>query len=400
VAIASVLVLGILELTALYDARWPPGCDLRGLNWPMTLCTLAFLAGCVLRSLKPRLPWGLRFYDLSLVSTMAGAALTAGGWAPCGHYEAISFLFFLSPAWALAVVLFFVLPRSELETRLASPFQRRGNDQPGWTFGPALLVVIAGGVQFWILWTLTRFNHRPTYVHVSAGTALYFALAILAAGFPRGETRRNVLLTAILALVSGWVLHLDELVNYPRHHYDPTANLLGVMVCYLLMVGAPSWMAGLAVTLGSQDSRTSFSQFTVEVFKLTWLKVACVFLLAGLQLRLLLMLAEMRAPASLGPLSAMIAAFFIASLVRTLWPGAAGIEVLWRSLTWAVALVLLSGLRAAPDPWLAGAWIVVATDLFAFLTPVWLLRLWLGAERGYRAPHPPGRPLSNRPLGL
>ena len=71
--------------------------------------------------------------------------------------------------------------------------------------------------------------------------------------------------------------------------------------------------------------------------------------------------------------------FFLTSLVRLHWPRTPGVDVLWRSLTWAVGLVLLSGLcLSQADPRLQGRW-TIAGDLFAFLTPVWILRLWFGS---------------------
>ena len=89
-----------------------------------------------------------------------------------------------------------------------------------------ILVILAGAVQFWILDAISQFNPRPPLLQITAGTGAFFLLALLAATHPQKSARRNVVLTALTAQVSGWILFMEELVNHSHRHLGPPEAFL------------------------------------------------------------------------------------------------------------------------------------------------------------------------------
>ena len=246
-----------------------------------------------------------------------------------------------------------------------------------WSPRAPLFAGLSAGVEFWLLWSTCQFSNQPPAGHLAIGMALFFPLATLAICLPKGELRRAFLVLGLLCLVVGWVLHFEVIVNLPPRYAWVRLDWGGVG--YIAFLGAPSWLFGLVALLASVDSPRDLPGFLFETSQKTWVKMSGLLLLAGLQMRMFQMLEPMRGPASLGPLSTFLVGFFLTSLVRLHWPRTPGVDVLWRSLTWAVGLVLLSGLcLSQADPRLQGRW-TIAGDLFAFLTPVWILRLWFGS---------------------
>ena len=88
---------------------------------------------------------------------------------------------------------------------------------------------------------------------------------------------------------------------------------------------------------------------------------------------MLLQIFEMKPSVPIVPLGASTALFFLVSLIRELCPSVVGMKVLWRSLAWAVGLLFFSGLAFTENR------CSLATDILAFLSPVWGIRIWLGS---------------------
>lgn len=243
-----------------------------------------------------------------------------------------------------------------------------------------VLGVVFGLVQLYVAWSLSQFSHVPSVTSLLVGTVLYFPVAVAASTLPRGRRRSDVLATSLLILWSSLMLQIDVITDYhfARSLLSPPQGIAS-LTCHFLFLGGPGWIYAGLVALGSVDSPQDLPALAVDILRAPWVQVTGVFLLLALQLRILLMVGEMRSLAYQNLYLSFLGAFFLASLLKTLRPSSWIARVLWRPLCWASGALLWSCLFAGDREVELSQMKLwnLCTDVFAFLSPVWILRIWL-----------------------